>query len=238
MPFGRSKIVAALALAAVPFLVVACGGGSDPTPAPEPTATPTPVPSPTPTAGIESGGQVTLPTLEPEPAATIPPLATQDALLTPEEFEVELARRYFGSHWKTDFSKRTVSFDEIISGGPPRDGIPPIYDPVFVGIDRANEWMIELEPVIVVQIGDDVRAYPLDSLMSHEIVDDVVGGRPIAVTWCPLCNTALVFDREVDGRVFTFGVSGLLRQSNMIMWDHETESWWQQGTAEAIVGSM
>ncbi|MCZ6615087.1 MAG: DUF3179 domain-containing protein [Chloroflexi bacterium] len=238
MPFGRSKIVAALALSAVPFLVVACGGGSDPTPAPEPTATPTPVPAPTPTAGIESGGQVTLPTLEPEPAATIPPLATQDALLTPEEFEVELARRYFGSHWKTDFSKRTVSFDEIISGGPPRDGIPPIYDPVFVGIDRANEWMIDLEAVIVVQIGDDVRAYSQDSLVSHEVVDDVVGGRPIAVTWCPLCNTALAFDREVDGRVLTFGVSGLLRQSNMIMWDHETESWWQQGTGEAIVGSM
>ena len=151
---------------------------------------------------------------------------------------MEQARRTYGIIWKTDFSNRTVSFDEIISGGPRRDGIPPIYDPQFVSVERANEWMIDLEPVIVVQIGDNVRAYPQDSLMSHEVVDDVVGGRPIAVTWCPLCNTALAFDREVDGRVFTFGVSGLLRQSNMIMWDHETESWWQQGTAEAIVGTM
>ena len=121
---------------------------------------------------------------------------------------------------------------------PRRDGIPPIYDPQFVSVERANEWMIDLEPVIPVQIGDDVRAYPQDSLMSHEVVDDVVGGRPIAVTWCPLCNTALVFHREVDGQILTFGISGLLRQSNLIMWDHETESWWQQGTAEAIVGEM
>ena len=240
MPFGRSKLAIALTLATVPFLVAACGGGSDPTPTPEPTATPqatpTRVPSPTPTAGTGSGGRVTLPTLKPEPSATTPPLAA--STLTPEEFEVELARRYFGISWKTDYSKRSVSFDEIISGGPSRDGIPPIYDPQFVSVERANEWMIDLEPVIVVQIGDDVRAYSQDSLMSHEVVDDVVGGRPIAVTWCPLCNTALVFDREVDGQVLTFGVSGLLRQSNMIMWDHETESWWQQGTAEAIVGTM
>ena len=240
MHFGRPKLAIALTLTAVPFLVAACGDASDATPTPEPTptpqATPDPVPSPTPTAGTGSGGQVTLPTLKPEPSATTPPLATPT--LTPEEFEVELARRYFGVHWKTDFSKSTVSFEEIISGGPPRDGIPPIYDPQFVGVDRANEWMIDLEPVIVVQIGDDVRAYSQDSLVSHEVVDDVVGGRPIAVTWCPLCNTALAFDREVDGQVLTFGVSGLLRQSNMIMWDHETESWWQQGTGEAIVGTM
>ena len=232
MAFGRSKL--AIALAAVPLLVAACGGGSNPTPTPEPTATPQA--SPTPTAGTGSGGQVTLPTLTPEPTDTS--LAAATPTLTAEEFEVVLAQRSFGAIWKTDFTKRTVSFDEIMSGGPRRDGIPPIYDPQFVSVERANEWMIELEPVIVVQIGDDVRAYPQDSLMSHEVVDDVVGGRPIAVTWCPLCNTALAFDREVNGRVFTFGVSGLLRQSNLIMWDHETESWWQQGTAEAIVGTM
>ena len=140
--------------------------------------------------------------------------------------------------WKTDFSRHTVPFTEILSGGPPRDGIPPIDQPKFIDFREANRYLDRLEPVISFEINGDVRAYPLSILTWHEIVNDVVGGVPVAVTFCPLCNSAIVFDRRLDGMVHRFGTSGNLRHSDLIMWDRETESWWQQLTGEAIVGEL
>lgn len=140
---------------------------------------------------------------------------------------------------ETDFAKTTVSsWTEVLSGGPPKDGIPALSDPQFVR--ASDETRIgKIEPVITVEIpGAAPRAYPLRYLTWHEIVNDTVAGVPIAVTFCPLCNSALTFDRRAGGQVLTFGVSGKLRNSDMIMYDRETQSWWQQAIGTAIVGDL
>ncbi|WP_121629981.1 DUF3179 domain-containing protein [Tropicibacter alexandrii] len=140
---------------------------------------------------------------------------------------------------ETDFETTSVdNWVEIISGGPPKDGIPALSDPSFVAVDAVT-GIAGNEPVIAVEIDGEVpRAYPIRYLTWHEIVNDVVGGVPVAVTFCPLCNSALTFDRRVDGQVLSFGVSGKLRHSDMIMYDRETQSWWQQAIGEGIVGEM
>jgi len=146
--------------------------------------------------------------------------------------------RFWKTEWpKTDFAKRSVALEEIRSGGPPKDGIPSIDAPEFVAVSAVAS-LPETEPVIGFAVGDDRRAYPLRILMWHEIVNDVVGGVPVAVTFCPLCNAAIVFDRRVDGKTLEFGTTGKLRNSDLVMYDRQTESWWQQFLGEAIVGEM
>jgi len=137
----------------------------------------------------------------------------------------------------TDFETTSITnWSEIMSGGPPKDGIPALSDPSFIAV--ADEIRIEpREAVISVEIeGETPRAYPIRYLTWHEIVNDEVGGVPVAVTFCPLCNSGLVFDRRVNGQLRSFGVSGKLRNSDMVMFDRETESWWQQALGEGIVG--
>lgn len=139
----------------------------------------------------------------------------------------------------TDFEKTSIeNWGEILSGGPPKDGIPALDDPAFKPV--AEETRIGArEPVIAVELpGAEPRAYPIRYLTWHEIVNDEVGGVPIAVTFCPLCNSGITFDRRVNGRVLRFGVSGKLRNSDMVMYDRETQSWWQQALGEAIVGEL
>ncbi|MEL6299853.1 MAG: DUF3179 domain-containing protein [Pseudomonadota bacterium] len=138
---------------------------------------------------------------------------------------------------KTNFDKANVAFSEILSGGPPKDGIPSIDKPVFAPVPKVNN-IADTEPVIGLGIGGDARAYPLQVLMWHEIVNDTVGGKPVTVTYCPLCNAAIVFDRVVDGRTLDFGTTGKLRKSDLVMYDRQTESWWQQFTGDAIIGDM
>ena len=139
-------------------------------------------------------------------------------------------------NWETNFDIRSVPESEIISGGVGRDGIPPIDNPSFTSLDQAPGWLQSQSPVIAVEINNDARAYPLAVLTQHEIVNDVIGDQPVAVTFCPLCNSAIAYSRVVAGETLRFGVSGLLRNSDLIMWDNVTESWWQQLTGEAIVG--
>lgn len=141
---------------------------------------------------------------------------------------------------KTDFSRKSVDLGEIRSGGPGKDGIPAIDHPRFLSVEKsiADKYYGATEPVIGVVINGDARAYPLQILMWHEIVNDTVGGVPVTVTYCPLCNSSIVFDRRVAGRVLDFGVSGNLRKSDMVMYDRQTESWWQQFLGEGIVGQM
>ncbi|MGH2531448.1 MAG: DUF3179 domain-containing protein [Thermomicrobiales bacterium] len=144
------------------------------------------------------------------------------------------------SGWQTDFSKHSVNLSEIRSGGPPRDGIPPIDDPKYVAIADADGWLEAAEPVVAVVRNDQARAYPLQIMVWHEIVNDVLGGEPTLVTFCPLCNTAIAFDRRLEpgGAIYDFGTTGNLRFSDLVMWDRQTESWWQQLTGEAIVGEL
>ncbi len=141
----------------------------------------------------------------------------------------------------TDFSRSAIDFKDIKSGGPGKDGIPAIDDPRFVSaalINRETDWMGPDEPVISVAVGPVARAYPVSTLMWHEIVNDEVNGLPLTITYCPLCNSGIVFKRTVGGRVLDFGVSGKLRHSDMVMYDRQAESWWQQFLGQAIAGEM
>jgi len=142
------------------------------------------------------------------------------------------------SDWKTDFSRHSVPLSEIVSGGPPKDGIPAIDRPDFVSVSAADEWLKPKEPVILFERDGDARAYPLQILIWHEIANDTVAGLPVAITFCPLCHTAIAFDRRAAGRVLDFGTTGRLRFSDLVMYDRQTESWWQQATGEAIVGAL
>jgi hypothetical protein len=139
--------------------------------------------------------------------------------------------------WRTDFTRRAVDLSEIQSGGPPKDGIPSIDRPKFVAGTSAR-WLTDREPVVMVQVGATTRMYPIQILIWHEIVNDTIDTTPIAVTYCPLCNTALVFDRRVENRVLEFGTTGKLRNSDLVMYDRQTETWWQQFGGDGIVGEL
>ncbi len=127
---------------------------------------------------------------------------------------------------------------DVVSGGPPPDGIPPIDDPKFAAISQVD-WLTAREPVIAVEIDGDARAYPLQIMTWHEIVNDTLGGVPITVTFCPLCNTAYAFERpEVKGKVTTLGTSGMLYNSNLVMYDRATTSLWPQALGQAVIGPL
>ncbi|MDE0228324.1 MAG: DUF3179 domain-containing protein [Spirochaetaceae bacterium] len=154
----------------------------------------------------------------------------------PELLAEEPAPRGAAREFKTDFARHTVPYSDVLSGGPPKDGIPAIDRPDFVSVADADGWLGELEPVVLVEAGGVAKAYPLQVLTWHEIVNDEVGGVPISVTFCPLCNTAIGFQRAFDGQVLDFGTTGRLRFSNLIMYDRQTETWWQQATGAGIAG--
>jgi hypothetical protein len=147
------------------------------------------------------------------------------------------------SEWRrTNFRKllNDLNLEEILSGSVGRDGIPPIYNPTFISIQGSEqiEWLTDNHPVAVIEIDGEAKAYPLGILTFHEVVNDTISGKPIVLTYCPLCYTAIGFEREIDGNVLNFGTTGNLRRSNLIMWDDLTESWWQQITGEAIIGDL
>jgi hypothetical protein len=129
-----------------------------------------------------------------------------------------------------------VPLDQIVSGGPPRDGIPSIDKPRFVSVPEAGKFLQDSDTVLGLDINGDIRAYPLQILVWHEIVNDKVGGVPVAVTYCPLCFTNQVFNRMVDGQTLEFGTSGKLYNSNLVMYDRTSESLWSQALGEGIVG--
>jgi hypothetical protein len=140
--------------------------------------------------------------------------------------------------WTTDFSEHSVPLAEFVGGGPPKDGIPAIDEPRFVGVEEADGFLEDAEAVAVLELGGEVKAYPIRILTWHEIVNDELAGKPVAVTYCPLCNSTVAFSRKVAGRVLDFGTTGNLRNSDLVMYDRQTESWWQQITAEAVVGEL
>jgi len=140
--------------------------------------------------------------------------------------------------WQTNFDKKSIDLGELMSGGPPKDGIPAIFKSKTETFTEASDWLDDNEPVIALEINGEARAYPLSILIWHEIANDRLGDVPVVVSFCPLCYSALVYDRRTNGIAPIFGVSGLLRNSDMVMYDNVTESFWQQFTGEAIVGDM
>lgn len=138
--------------------------------------------------------------------------------------------------WDTNTDKSLINLAELKKGGPPKDGIPSIDTPKFASIKEAASWVSDKEPVISVLYKAEARAYPLQILIWHEIVNDSFNGDPLLITFCPLCYSALVFKRVVDGEELEFGISGFLRHSDLVMFDRKTETLWQQFTGKAIVG--
>ena len=135
------------------------------------------------------------------------------------------------------FPEPLIDTAELLSGGPPPDGIPAIDRPKFLAADYVD-FLEDEEPVLAIEIGDDARAYPLQVMTWHEIVNDTVDGVPVAVTYCPLCNTAIAYGRRLGDRVLDFGTSGMLYNSALVMYDRQTESLWSHFTAEGIVGHL
>ena len=212
----------------VAVIGAACGGGAiasnsggTATPEPAQVDTPTPVPgstaapSPTPIPDITTG-------LLPTPDSQIEPSFTPgpEPDFDPAVRFSDILGRFT---WRTDFSKHSVDYNDILVAQI-RDGIPPVDEPAFLPVDPSPFWIGDLEPVISFEVNGDARAYPLQIMTWHEIVNDTVGGVPVVVTFCPLCNTALVFERTVDGRVLDFGTTGMLRFSDLVMWDRQTET--------------
>ena len=243
-------------VAGVATLVVACGGGSDspdgaaptpagsdeapvaqaptdPTPTTESTATPVPTPStadPEPTVDTVSPSED-----EATPEPTVKPTVEINIGDDTEAARAERLRLIW--KWDTNFNERNISLNDV-KIVLPRDQIVPIDEPKFVPVTEAPAYMKPREPVVAVVVNGEAKAYSLAMLMWHEIVNDTIGGLPVTVTFCPLCNTGITFERVVDGQELTFGTSGMLRNSDLVMWDRQTQSWWQQITGEALVGDF
>ncbi len=217
--FKMSLVIAGLALVAT-----ACASAGDNT-------------------GAAAAGDETDTTASEAPAetATTDGSTTSDVAADPTAAGLDPNVAIATEDWPTDWSKRTIELDSLLLGigrRDPRDAIPPIDLPNYESVEEAAAWLTDREPGAVVQVEGDVRFYPLSIMTRHEIVNDEVGGIPLAITFCPLCNTAIAFDRRVDDQVLRFGVSGLLRNSDLVMWDDATTSLWQQITGEAIVGDF
>ena len=137
-----------------------------------------------------------------------------------------------------DGVKYIVSPDKLISGGPPKDGIPSIDNPKFVSVSDADEWIQDDELVLAITYKGEKRVYPLQILVWHEIVNDVIAGDPILITYCPLCGSGIAYERKIDGNPVEFGVSGKLYNSNLVMYDRKTDTYWTQIDGNAIVGQL
>jgi hypothetical protein len=138
--------------------------------------------------------------------------------------------------FKTDTSKSSIDLSLVLNGGPGKDGIPALTNPAFESIEKSK--INNSEEGVLVVINDEYKFYPYNILVWHEIVNDTVGETPVAVTFCPLCGSAIVFDRNVKGNVLEFGVSGFLYESNMLMYDRGTESFWSQTLGESVIGEF
>ncbi len=209
------------------LLLTACSAAVSATPAnsteaASPTEAP-PAPKPDPTSA---------PTAAPPPESD----ANQDCDDPFDGDTIYFATRYWPT---TNFCIHSVEYSEFFSGGPPPDGIPAIDDPMFEGVEAADEWLLDEWPVMFFEANGEARAYPLAILIWHEIVNDEVAGQKVALTFCPLCNSTIAFNSVLeDGTVLDFGTTGNLRNSDLVMYDRQTRSWWQQFTGEAIVGQL
>jgi hypothetical protein len=202
--------------AAISLIAAACSANADEGPAVSESSTPS-------TTSVDT---TTVPSATTVPPATLPEEGFPQGESALDDMRAE------------SFPDPLVPPEDIISGGPPPDGIPPIDDPEFVSVEAADEWLEDAEPVVVLEVGSEARAYPVQVLIWHEIVNDTVGGVPVSVTYCPLCNSAISYIREVEGRETTFGTSGRLYASALVMYDRATESLWTHFDGRAVVGQL
>ena len=186
----------------------------------------------------DTSGAVGTDRIEPTTVPATPTTVAEDPAPSLPEGELPEGPSALGDMTNPEFPEPLVDPSEIISGGPPPDGIPPIDNPFFISIDDANQWLTDNEPVVYLEIGGDARAYPVQILIWHEIVNDTVGGVPVTVTYCPLCNSAVSYSRVVNGVTTTFGTSGRPFASALVMYDRATESLWTHFDGRAVVGIL
>jgi len=153
-------------------------------------------------------------------------------ILASEREDVPSALRDIGS-----FDVALVDRNQVLSGGPPPDGIPSIDEPRFLNVGDVG-FLDDREPVIVLEVADQARIYPIQILIWHEIVNDTIDDVPVSITYCPLCNSAIAYDARVGDRVLEFGTSGRLFASAMVMYDRQTESLWTHIDGRAVVGEL
>jgi hypothetical protein len=199
------------------------------------------------TAGFTVGDDDAAATVEPSSNVASTPLTTSvvpgpdgtDLIEGPVTLPNDIAQ-VVGA-WSTNWDRRTIDLNELkvgIGANDPRDLIRPLDSPPYETVQEASKWLVDSEIGILFELEEVARFYPLRILTAHEVVNDEVAGIPFALTYCPLCNTAAAFDRRVNGEVLRFGVSGLLRKSDLVMWDNSTQSLWQQISGEGIVGDL
>ena len=172
------------------------------------------------------------------PATTISPTGTETPAPQPATGVLPEGPSALDTRTAPEFPPSLVDPSEIISGGPPPDGIPPIDNPSFIDVVDGLERFDPAEAVIALEINGDARAYPAQVMIWHEIVNDTVGGVPVAITYCPLCNSAVTYRREVRGVETTFGTSGSLFASALVMYDRATETLWTHFDGKAVVGLL
>ena len=235
--FSHTAGVMALALVAVACSSDGVDGGTSSTNA-EATSASTVTAAAT-SASTVSAAATTESTTSPDQSTVSTRSAADVAAIEAARDSLPLQVAQVTAPWPTNWATTTIDLAELqvgIGRIDPRDAIPPIDAPVFESIEAAATWLEPREPGALVVVDGEARFYPLAILHRHEIVNDTIAGIPVAVTYCPLCNIAIAFDRRLDGAVLRMGVSGLLRNSDLVMWDDQSVSLWQQATGEAIVG--
>jgi hypothetical protein len=158
------------------------------------------------------------------------PTAAQRQRIVPSEWRE-------AQGWQTDWSNYILHPDSLTVTGD-RDRVPSLDAPKFETIASARRWLSDREPVAVVSIDGDVRAYPIQIMSVHDIANDVVGETPVVVTFCILCGSAMAFDRRFEGRVLEFSYAGALNNSNLVMYDRQTETLWGQAVGEGLIGEF
>lgn len=171
----------------------------------------------------------TKPAPPPSPAPTPAPEEITEPRETEAEMEIKVTE---------EGVKYIVDPQKIVSGGPPKDGIPSIDNPKFVPLQTADEWIEDNELVLAIIYKGVKKVYPLQILVWHEIVNDIIAGDPILITYCPLCGSGIAFEREIEGEVVEFGTSGKLYNSNLVMYDRKTDTYWTQIDGLAVVGEL
>ena len=164
--------------------------------------------------------------------------AQQETKSLEETLEISAVEEEMEIKVTADGEKYIVDPEKIGSGGPPKDGIPSIDNPKFVSVEEADEWIENNELVLAIIYKGVKRVYPLQIMVWHEIVNDKIAGDPILITYCPLCGSGIAYERRVDGEEVEFGTSGKLYNSNLVMYDRKTDSYWTQIDGLAVVGEL